>query len=213
MQTIKFVGKIDNFENLRQQLEKVLGVSTPESNWYFNGSDSHVDIVNNTATELTQEAIDYICAWSNEIGQSWDSKHYGFDSQTGEFTENLPLLKANAKAKIDEVAGQVRAKFVTSVPGQDATYISKEAECRAYAAANYPADLTNYPWVSCEAEATGLTAQEAADAIILQANQWKVLGSTIEKIRRGGKIEVDKKLKASTIKATMDATIAQLQAI
>lgn len=201
-----------NPELLRQALEMVLGQATGENRWYVSTTSFSAIINNETVTELTQEQVDGIGAFI-EATPGFTPKFYTWDAQSVTFKENLVALREDAKAQIDVAAGKTRGKYLTSIPGQDATYIAKETECRAYAAAAYPADLTNYPWVKAEADATGLTATQAADAIILQAEQWRVLGSTIEKVRRGGKIEVDKKTKASTIATSLAATLAALQAI
>ena len=44
-----------------------------------------------------------------------------------------------------------RARYITIAPGQDATYAAKYADAAAYAAAGYPADTSNYPWIEAEA--------------------------------------------------------------
>lgn len=200
-----------NPEHLRQALEMVLGPASLANSWYISTTGFSA-VVTDPSETLTQELLDSIGAFLEEHS-SFTPQFYSYDSDAKVMKENVAALKEDAKAQIDVEAGLVRSKYLTSIPGQDATYIAKEVDCRAFKAASYPADTSTFQWVQAEADATGLTPTEAADAIILQADQWRVLGSTIEKIRRGGKIEIDKKLKASTIKASLAATLAALQSL
>ncbi len=91
---------------------------------------------------------------------------------------------------IDASAGKTRYKYITSVPGQDATYRAKRQDAEAYKAAGYPADATPYPWVSAEATATGNTPQVAADNILATVAAWTTKGSQIEGERIKGKTAV-----------------------
>jgi len=195
-----------NPELFRQALELVLGSVSESNSWNISTAGSQATI----NSILTQEAVQAIATFL-ESTPDFSAQFYTWNGTA--FKENLPALRADALLKIDVAAGQTRLKYLTSIPGQDATYLAKEADCRAYKAAAYPEDTTGYQWVVAEAEATGLTPTEATDAIILQANQWRVVGSMIEKVRRGGKIEVSKKIKKSTIEASLSATLAALQGL
>lgn len=209
MQILVHTGQISDFEALRQQLEAVLG----SSGWYINGNANSVELVNSTEIELTQENLDSIVLFHNEVGSEWSSAFYNWDPETRKFVENVASFREFAKARIDILAGEVRSKYLTIAPGQEATYVSKEAECRQFKADGYPEDLGPYLWVQAEMDATGFTAQEAADAVIFQADQWKVLGSMIERTRLKGKSDLDKRNKISTAKASFEATVAALQAL
>lgn len=120
-----------------------------------------------------------------------------------------------ANKAIDDAAGAARARYITISPGQEATYIAKEVECRAYAAAGYPSNTASmeYLWVKAEASALGVTNTVAADTIITQANQWVYVGSTIEKVRRTGKLSVGAKLSKAEVEAQATATITALSSI
>lgn len=236
-----------NPELFRQAFEMILGQSTGSNQWYINTSGPTAILSDETVVQLTQEQVNYVGTFI-EATPSFSSKFYSWDADLGEFKENITVIREDAKLQIDTAAGKTRSKYLTSIPGQDATYIAKETECRAFlkdlaaieaqnaideaaaieaaAAAsvegqppiepNFTPVVINeasYPWVQAESEAIGLTAKETAEAIATQADQWRVIGSTIEKIRRSGKIEVDKKLKASTIATSLAATLAALQAL
>lgn len=94
-----------------------------------------------------------------------------------------------AKEEIDKAAGAARSRYLTIVPGQDATYSAKYADAKAFILAAYPdAQIANYPWVKAEAAATGKTNAQAADSIKLTGDMWNVnLGPSIENLRIGGK--------------------------
>ena len=128
---------------------------------------------------------------------------------------SLDELKAQAKIEIDNQAGVTRSKYITVAPGQEATYISKEQQARAYKAAGYPASTADYPYIAAEVAANegDLTATEAADQIIAKADEWAVLGAIIEQTRLAGKRDVDSRIKDTTVIAARDAAIAALQAL
>ena len=106
-------------------------------------------------------------------------------------TSDLDEYKSKTKEEIDNYAGIIRSKFITTVPGQAETYLIKANECREYVNAGYPADTTSYPWVRAEMTATDATAQEAVDTVLANEALWKTIGSSIEQIRLLAKRHVD----------------------
>ncbi|MGZ8172572.1 hypothetical protein [Methylobacter sp.] len=102
-------------------------------------------------------------------------------------TKSLAELKEDAYQRIDRLAGDVCAQYVTVATAQELRYQAKRADARAYIAADYPADATVYPWVKREAEETGLTYAQKADEIEATAALWDTIGSTIESKRVGAK--------------------------
>ena len=135
----------------------------------------------------------------------------------GDGTFSIPkqptaTVKSSAKSSIDAAAGQARARYITTVPGQEATYMLKERQARDYAAAGYPA--ASVPsLVQAEADAFGITPQQAADEIIAQADAWITLAAKIEYARRSGKAEVDAASDAASVETIKNKIIAQLDAI
>lgn len=103
--------------------------------------------------------------------------------------ETLEAAREWARNEIDNAAGVARARYITVTAGQDATYQAKYADAQAFARAGYPVDqLAQYPWVKAEADATGVTAQVAADSIKSVGDPWNMLiGPKIEGLRIGGK--------------------------
>jgi hypothetical protein len=105
-----------------------------------------------------------------------------WDSSTRTIVADLGQLEAHLLRKIDCEAGAFRTRFITDVPGQQLTYDRKEREARAWLAAIAP-DLGDFPFLAAEAEATDLRPAAAAAAIVAAADQWAVIGSSIERER------------------------------
>jgi hypothetical protein len=96
------------------------------------------------------------------------------------------MTKDEACLFIDNKAGSVRAKYITVAPGQEATYILKGAQARACLAGSNEEFLL----IQAEASVTGESLASAAARIVNEEIQWISLASTIEAVRRGGKIAV-----------------------
>lgn len=117
------------------------------------------------------------------------------------------------KVEIDKAAGSARARHITSVQGQAETYMRKSDNAKAYLAAGSPADLTNYPWVAADAEAYGLTAEQAATSIVEQEKAWQSFGAGIEKIRLGYKVQLDQAVTTAQVNRIARTAIQLLDAI
>lgn len=98
-----------------------------------------------------------------------------------------------ACTSIDAAAGAARTRYLTLVSGQDATYQAKYADALAFRRAGYPLGaVEQYPWISQEAAATGVSAQATADGILAAGAPWNVvLGPRIEALRIGGKFTIE----------------------
>jgi len=111
---------------------------------------------------------------------------------------------------IDAKAGEVRKRYITTVPGQAETYLKKAEEAAAYKAAGYPVDLTPYGWIAAEVAARGITAQQAADGILARRDQYVALGQGIERERVKAKEAIRA---ASTIAGAIRARDAGIAAL
>ncbi len=125
------------------------------------------------------------------------------------------VARAMALTRIDAAAGRARARYITTAPGQDATYSAKYAEALAYRAAGYPPDLASYPYVAGEsAPNADRTATEAADRIISTGELWaSVIGPRIESARVNGKDRIAGLTTAADIAQVAEEVIAQLDVI
>lgn len=104
---------------------------------------------------------------------------------------HLDTIKKNAKDTIDNKAGTIRGKYITTSPGQSETYAAKYEDAKAYAAAGYPANAESYPWVKADSEAYGTTPKKSADKIITLRDAWTNVGVAVEKARLTGKKQVE----------------------
>jgi hypothetical protein len=103
-------------------------------------------------------------------------------------TEGL-LRRARAEAAevINARAGDLRRRFVTAIPGQEAIYLEKRAEARAYIAAasqgGDPQDLADYPLLAGEVGLTAPDAWQLAQVWLNRAHLFKRVGAATEGAR------------------------------
>jgi hypothetical protein len=100
--------------------------------------------------------------------------------------EDLSTLTRDLLARIDEECGAFRSRFITTIPGQESTYLEKEREARAWAAASGP-DAEDYPMIAAEAGARGISINAQAALVVATANVWRPLAAAIEAARMGAK--------------------------
>lgn len=132
-------------------------------------------------------------------------------------------LKSIGFKIIDDKAEEMRKKYLTSAPLQGATYLSKEADAKAYKTAGYPTpfDEYTYQYVWAEMAANGdATAQIAADRIIAEAEAYntgtalvKGKGPLIEKERRAAKIAINAAATVTDVNTAISAGISALDAL
>lgn len=127
---------------------------------------------------------------------------------------SLDEAKAEALRAIDEAAGETRRRFITEVPGQQATYLVKYEQARAYAAAGYPPDTSAYPYIEAEMAAQGLPAEGAANLILATGAPWNdILGPAIEARRLAGKRQVREATTRTGVRAARDAALDALSTV
>lgn len=131
------------------------------------------------------------------------------------FIITKPLIdqKQEFIIKIDNIAGNKRLEYITSTPGQEVTYTAKLADAQAYKAAGYPIDVSTYPWINAEANATGNSPTNVADFIIYTAAIWEDKGSKIEGARQAAKISVSSATTITEIKAVINTYVNYLATI
>jgi len=126
---------------------------------------------------------------------------------------SLVESQKDSKFKIDGTAEAARLRYITRGAGQAMIYQEKASQSEAFILAGYPADLTGYSLIQAEVNATGKTATQAADDIIVQRDSWLTLGAQIEEIRLAGKIAVDAAVDVAGVTSTQNNTMALLDAI
>ncbi|WP_310620873.1 hypothetical protein [Flexibacterium corallicola] len=118
-------------------------------------------------------------------------------------------VTADYMSKLDEVAD----KAFTASASRTARYMAKETEARAFKAAGYSGDGTDYPTLAAEAPARGLSKQELADLIITKADAWRTFGANAEAARASLQAAVSSadgcEAKCQAAKAVVDGLKAQ----
>ncbi len=136
-------------------------------------------------------------------GQS-DSDKLSYDADTSEMTvedvsqsdldhalaryrgiDHIDRQRDITELRARDKISKLRKKYITSLPGQEMTYLEKAAEAQAYKDASYPVNYEDdYPWIKSEVDATGTTARIAADIILARKQEWTNIGAKIESARR-----------------------------
>lgn len=124
--------------------------------------------------------------------------------------EHVPMLLEEiekALLEIDNITGATRLRYITEVPGQQATYLLKMQEAEAYLKDN----TVIGPYLAVEADLLGLTVHQAAVDIAYTSYVWNnILGPKIEGIRRKGKMDVSNATTLEELAQRKAATIAEL---
>lgn len=148
----------------------------------------------------------------DDLGLTGQEPPAGFVTWDGTvWQHDLVRTKAAALAAIDAEAGRARARYITVAPGQEATYILKAQQAAAFKAGGYAGAVPGL--VQAEMDATGATAQQAADDILAQEAAWAYKAAQIESARRRGKVAAGNAAAAAAVEAARTAAIAELGAL
>jgi hypothetical protein len=127
---------------------------------------------------------------------------------------DLNAIKDSSSMLVDNTAGEVRKKFITSAPGQELTYQEKAEQAADFAAANYPTgQIANYPFIQVEVNVTGLSPQAAADGILSRRTLWIQKGALIEEARLIGKRDINIATDVAGITTALNTAITTLNSI
>jgi hypothetical protein len=134
--------------------------------------------------------------------------------------KDIAALRRDAVNRINELCGQVRARFVTIIPAQDMIYLEKASEGRRFLAEhpdpqNQPAEVDpdpsmGFPFIASEVGITAATGFEVAMFYVQGAAQFRYVGAAIEAIRLGSMQAVEAAETPDQIAATVDVCAAQL---
>lgn len=115
-------------------------------------------------------------------------------------------IVAAAAARIDAIADAV----FTASASRSARYEAKYQEALKYQQAGYPASVAeaDYPYLTAEAPARGLTKRQLADAIIAAADAYRQFGALAEAKRAELKQAVPAATDADAEQAAADAIVA-----
>lgn len=101
-----------------------------------------------------------------------------------QITGELQLARLAAVAAINSLSAEVRRHYVTDIPGQDALYLLKEAEARAWVASADPAPA-QFPLISAEIGITAPSGDEVAQVYLNLAALYVAAAAQLETARLG----------------------------
>ena len=130
--------------------------------------------------------------------------------------DSLFVTKLRASAAIDNMAGEVRRRFITDVSGQSAVYTIKLQEATKYVADHAANSATAIPGphLVAEAAATDRSVLTVAQNIVALGSAWLTVSSpAIEAARIGGKTRVEAAALVEDVIAERDAALDVLNAI
>jgi hypothetical protein len=100
-------------------------------------------------------------------------------------------VKRDAIATVNRLAGESRARYMVSGPGQETTYLLKGDELDALAIEQGTPDPANYPMLASEAQATGMAFEDVVALVATTREQWKQLAAYVEALRRGAIVRIE----------------------
>lgn len=136
-----------------------------------------------------------------------DRFKWDFVTNSWKYTETLAEIKQQALTDIDAVAGNTRLRYITDVPGQQAVYLIKLEQAKAYLQ-----DVNaTVPYIVAEAEVLNVSLAIAAQQIVDRANIWNnVVGPQIEGIRRKNKLAIEAATNAEQVYSIRALNLTEL---
>lgn len=119
-------------------------------------------------------------------------------------------LKDWLRGNVDREAGDLRAQYVTDVPGQAQTYEKKEAEARLWTDGDETAHPERYPFMLTEAQVRAVPISQVRAEIMAQVNLLTPVAALIEAHRVAAKMAVSA---ATTIPEIMTAGTVDWQSL
>lgn len=115
--------------------------------------------------------------------------------------EQVAAAKPGLKQRADNWAETERAKYVTTIWGQETVYLEKEAEAKARAAWDGNGTAPDTPYLDAEVAATGQTIDNLVNLILTNSAAWRVLSVQIESKRMALKTAIDAAQTAADLRA------------
>jgi hypothetical protein len=103
---------------------------------------------------------------------------------------SLSTLRTRYSDAVDAAAGVARMKYITTIAGQEMTYLEKVTEARSLLADPAP-DAAKYPLIYGEVSVTATDAPGVANVVLGRYAMWKNLGAAIEKARLTAKAAIN----------------------
>jgi hypothetical protein len=155
-----------------------------------------------------------LSAWAAQPSPAhvWSWGQMCWQASSQEIAGCLAAMQADALATIDTTAERARLRYITGGAGQDATYVRKEQQARAWQAAGFAGQAPSF--IHAEAEALGINAQTLAEQVLQLADYWSdVKGPQIEATRRKWKVLISAATALADLPALVEAGQAALDAL
>ena len=115
-------------------------------------------------------------------------------------------IRQAGRAQVGAAIDAVRRKYITSIAGQELTYMEKEREARAFLLLDPLAVLPgDYPFLAAEANVTGQSLALVAQAVVDRAAQWRTIGAQIEAARMAAQGAIAAAMDAAAVAAAVSA--------
>lgn len=126
----------------------------------------------------------------------------------------LPQMRASALITVDDLIQEARLRFVTALPGQEAIYLSKEAEARLYVTTvPEPETLEDFPYLAGEVGITAPTARALAEVWLQRGALFRSRGARTENLRMGARKAIAGAQSRDTLALIVQDLSAQLDAL
>ena len=99
-----------------------------------------------------------------------------------EVAESFELYRKKSIVEVNKETGKVRAKYITTIEGQEMLYLDKEREAVAFLSDPEP-NMLNYPFISKEIGVTATSGQELAQIWLNSSYMWRQVAAELEKQR------------------------------
>lgn len=109
---------------------------------------------------------------------------------------NPAVLDSLFADQIDQKVGSIRQQFITSIAGQELTYLQKEQEAKAFSQDPDPSP-SNYPLIWEEAQESNMSPQDVANDVLTTSAAWRHINKRLEGKRMGLK----RRIKAANTQA------------
>lgn len=124
----------------------------------------------------------------------------------------LEAAQEAARNRVTALSDEIRARYITPIAGQEMIYLAKEKEAQEYLAADpAPVDLTPYPFLAAESDATGQTPAEVATIYLSNAAHWRSVGAQLEAARMAASTAIAAAQTPAEAAQAADAFEAQVQ--
>ena len=130
--------------------------------------------------------------------------HELFELIEDNLSNTLDQIKITFANYLDKLSGDVRSKYVTTIPGQAEVYIKKAEEAEKIAGLPYEVNPADYPLIATEMAIQGTDLTTTVQNILAIQVQWLQLAAAVEFIRLTGKKAINN---ATTITDVLSNTL------